>query len=117
MQLATEANIIRKGAAEVLKEKDEDLNNKTKRVLKYIYQDVYLECFDKLMDIVIERVINEGAAVGSIRYDQAIEPYTESKKQLSVFLDGDESIVTYLLDFSSVAFPSSFLLIFIFCCK
>lgn len=83
---------------EVLKEKDEDLNNKTKRVLKYIYQDVYLECFDKLMDIVIERVINEGAAVGSIRYDQAIEPYTESKKQLSVFLDGDESIVTYLLE-------------------
>ncbi len=83
---------------EVLKDKDEELNSKTKRVLKYIYQDIYLDCFDKLMNIEIERVIEDGAAVGSIRYNQVIEPYTESKKQLSVFLDGDESIVTYLLE-------------------
>ncbi len=83
---------------EYLKDKDPLLNDKAKRVLKYIYQDIYLDCFDRLMNIEIERVISDGAKVGSIRYNQVIEPYTESKKQLAVFLDGEESIITYLLE-------------------
>ena len=83
---------------EVVKRKDDNTNRYVNRLLKYIYQDVYIKCFDELMEKEASIVINDGAQVGSIRYDNVTRPYVEAKKNISVYLDEDESIVTYLLE-------------------
>ena len=83
---------------EVLKDRDENTKKNVNRVLKYIYQDVYIKCFDELMEKEVNIVLNDGAQVGSIRYENIIRPYVDAKKNISVYLDGEESIVTYLLE-------------------
>lgn len=83
---------------EILKNKDENINHNVHRVLKYIYQDVYVKCFDDVMAKHVDQVVVDGAQYGSIRYNETVRPYLDAKKNMSVYLDGDESIVVYLLE-------------------
>jgi hypothetical protein len=83
---------------EKLKKCDSHIQEKSKRFLKYIYHDVYFECFEKEKNLEVERMVADGAQIGSIRYYQIVKPYDESLKALSIFLEGDNSSLSYFLD-------------------
>lgn len=80
---------------EKLKTSPGEVNEMGRRILKYIYQDIYLNCFDKEKKAAADIVVNDGAHVGSIRYNDVIKPYDENKKNIAIFLEGDKSIISY----------------------
>lgn len=76
-----------------------------KRLLKYIYQDVYYNKFE----LKIEKA-KEVALEGSLRYENLVNPIRCLKNNMSLFLDGDESIITYFDEMieDDISFISTF---------
>ena len=74
----------------LLNESDESVSRSGKRILKYIYQDIYLEIFEKGKEIA-----SIGHNYGSNNYENAVKPYDVLKKNVSPFLDGTDSILSY----------------------
>lgn len=77
----------------LLNESDELINRNGKRILKFIYQDIYHDIFE---------VGKEKAAIGhnygSTNYANAIEPYVKLEKDVSAYLDGTSSILSYFTE-------------------
>lgn len=75
--------------------KDEYIQRNVRRILRYIYHDVYGPVESILDNAKIEH--NKG----SINYNNAVRGPLNFKKDLPLFADGDESIVTYLIEMVS----------------
>lgn len=76
-----------------LKKADTEVQELGNDILKYIYQVIYRDYFDaELNKMSVEY------NVGSISYDNAIEPIMNLKNGIGPFLDGDSSVVTYFLE-------------------
>lgn len=80
----------------LLNESDELVCRSGKRILKYIYQDVYRDVFEKGR----ERA-TIGHNYGSNNYDSAVKPYNVLEKSIAPFLDGDESILSYFIEMAT----------------
>ena len=78
-----------------LKDSSSDVNIYGRKILKYIYQDVYFVCFDKEREKAATIAMQSGAKVGSDKYNECVELYDKGKKKIGIFLDGDCSILTY----------------------
>ena len=78
----------------IIKQNDnQQLKDFSNRLLKYLYQDVYYQKFD----LKIEECKNV-APVGSIAYERSCSPLRGWKKNLSLFIDEEESIITYFME-------------------
>ena len=77
----------------LLNESDELVSRSGKRILKYIYQDIYLDIFEKGKEIA-----SIGHNYGSTNYENAVKPYDVLKKNVSPFLDGTDSILSYFTE-------------------
>jgi len=77
----------------VLKKSDKLVYDNGSRLLKYIYRYIYHDFFEER-----KKAVNLKYDHGSDSYNRTMEHYKTLEKNLSLYLDGSESIITFFLE-------------------